>query len=68
LSISVVLSRHRRQIERLIEDSAILAAELRELREKSVPNPSGDAIARMSGPPRGSAVEPRGPGGQRRPH
>ncbi len=32
LSISVVLSRHRRQIERLIEDSAILSAELRELR------------------------------------
>jgi hypothetical protein len=35
LSISVVLSRHRRQIERLIEDSAILSAELRELREKA---------------------------------
>lgn len=34
LSISVVLSRHRRQIERLMEDSAILAAEVRELREK----------------------------------
>jgi hypothetical protein len=33
LTISVVLSRHRRQIERLIEDSAILSAELRELRE-----------------------------------
>ena len=34
LSISVVLSRHRRQIERLTEDSAILSAELRDLREK----------------------------------
>ena len=34
LSISIVLSRHRRQIERLMEDSAIHAAELRELREK----------------------------------
>jgi hypothetical protein len=33
LSISVVLSRHRRQIERLMEDSAILSAELRELRD-----------------------------------
>jgi hypothetical protein len=33
LTISVVLSRHRRQIERLIEDSAILSAELRELRQ-----------------------------------
>jgi hypothetical protein len=35
LSFSVVLSRHRRQIERLMEDSAILTAELRELREKT---------------------------------
>jgi hypothetical protein len=35
LSISVVLSRHRRQIERLIEDSAIMSAELRELRDKA---------------------------------
>jgi len=34
LSISVVLSRHRRQIERLMEDSAILSAEVRELRER----------------------------------
>jgi hypothetical protein len=36
LSISVVLSRHRRQIERLMEDSAIHTAELRELREKTL--------------------------------
>ena len=34
LSVSVVLSRHRRQIERLIEDTAILSAELRELRDR----------------------------------
>jgi hypothetical protein len=34
LSFTVVLSRHRRQIERLIEDSAILTAELRELRDQ----------------------------------
>ncbi|MEQ1897755.1 MAG: DUF2304 domain-containing protein [Vicinamibacterales bacterium] len=32
LSISVILSRQRRQIDRLTEESAILAAELRELR------------------------------------
>lgn len=32
LSFSVVLSRHQRQIDRLIEESAILGAELRELR------------------------------------
>jgi hypothetical protein len=34
LSFTVVLSRHRRQIERLMEDSAILTAEIRELRER----------------------------------
>ena len=33
LTITVVLSRHRRQIERLIEDTAILTAELCELRK-----------------------------------
>jgi hypothetical protein len=32
LSFSVIVSRQRRQIERLIEESAILAAEVRELR------------------------------------
>jgi hypothetical protein len=35
LTIFVVLSRHRSQIERLIEDSAIISAELRELREQA---------------------------------
>ena len=35
LSFTVVLSRHRRQIERLMEDSAILSAEIRELRSKN---------------------------------
>jgi hypothetical protein len=34
LTFTVVLSRHRRQIERLIEDSAIMSAEIRELRTK----------------------------------
>ena len=33
LSFSVILSRQRRQIERLTEEAAILDAELRELRE-----------------------------------
>jgi hypothetical protein len=32
LSFSVILSRHQRQIDRLIEDTAVLAAELREIR------------------------------------
>ena len=33
LSFSVILSKQRRQIDRLIEDNAILAAELRDLRQ-----------------------------------
>jgi len=33
LGISVILSRQRRQIERLIEDAAILSAEVRDLRK-----------------------------------
>src|SRR3954471_11462923 len=33
LWFSIVISRQRRQIERLIEDQAILAAEMREVRE-----------------------------------
>jgi hypothetical protein len=44
LTISVVLSRHRRQIERLMEDTAILAAELRELREKQRAPGEADAF------------------------
>jgi hypothetical protein len=50
LSISVVLSRHRRQIERLIEDSAILATELRELREKAERSPIPPPDARIAEP------------------
>jgi hypothetical protein len=34
LCFSVIVSRQRRQIERLIEETAILSAELRELRRK----------------------------------
>ena len=39
LGISVVLSRQRRQIERLIEEASILSAEVRDLRAE---NQSGD--------------------------
>ena len=35
LSFSVILSKQRRQLDRLIEENAILAAELREIREES---------------------------------
>jgi hypothetical protein len=38
LGVSLILSRQRRQIERLIEDTAILSAELKELRSQSDPN------------------------------
>jgi hypothetical protein len=34
LSFSVVVSRHRRQVERLIEDTALLEARVRELSER----------------------------------
>jgi hypothetical protein len=34
---SVVLSRQRQQIERLIEETAVLAAEMRDLRDRSEP-------------------------------
>jgi len=41
LSFSVILSRHQRQIDRLIEENAIMGAELRELRsELNVPTKS----------------------------
>lgn len=37
LGISVILSRQRRQIERLIEDASILSAEVRDLRKERDP-------------------------------
>ena len=37
LGISVILSRQRRQIERLIEDASILSAEVRDLRKGKEP-------------------------------
>ena len=41
LSFSVILSRHQRQIDRLIEENAIMSAELRELRsDLNVPTKS----------------------------
>lgn len=35
LGVSMILSRQRRQIERLIEDTSILSAEVRDLRSKN---------------------------------
>jgi len=39
LYFSVVISRQRRQIERMVEDLAILAAEVREVRQEQVQEP-----------------------------
>ena len=44
LSFSVVVSRQRRQIERLVEETAILAAELRELRDRQSHAPDSAAV------------------------
>jgi hypothetical protein len=41
LCFSVVVSRQRRQINRLIEETAILSAELRDLRKRSADVPAG---------------------------
>jgi hypothetical protein len=49
LTVSVVLSRHRRQIERLMEDSAILSAELRELRENEATGKAATQLRRQPG-------------------
>jgi hypothetical protein len=51
LSFSVILSRQQRQIDRLIEENAILAAELRELRDASEPTvarpmPTGEVVGK----------------------
>jgi len=40
LSFSVILSRHQRQIDRLIEETAVMSAELRELRSAERVSPS----------------------------
>jgi hypothetical protein len=54
LSFSVILSRQRRQINRLLEDAAILSAEVREIRaaqQARPPERDGDAV-HDSGPTR----------------
>jgi hypothetical protein len=49
LHFSVVLSRQRRQIERLVEDVALLDAELRELRESVGPVATADVVPHAAG-------------------
>lgn len=48
LYFSVIVSRQRRQIERLIEETAILSAELRELRQATEEKPASDATSSSS--------------------
>ena len=50
LSFSVILSRQQRQIDRLIEENAIMAAELRELRWEREANAGASAIHPVSEP------------------
>jgi hypothetical protein len=63
LSFSVILSRQQRQIDRLIEENAIMAAELRELRasERARSTVRAVAAADMIGdaPQRGSEPRPQ---------
>ncbi|HEX5108489.1 MAG TPA: DUF2304 domain-containing protein [Vicinamibacterales bacterium] len=44
LSFSVILSRHQRQIDRLIEETAVMSAELRELRSEREPRASNSPL------------------------
>jgi glycerol-3-phosphate acyltransferase PlsY len=65
LAFSVIVSRHRRQIERLIEDTAVLTAEMRQLREevrdapRDVPLASDSRGASSHVPASGSPNRPR---------
>lgn len=59
LSFSVVVSRQRQQIDRLIEDAAVLAAEIRDLRVEHARSPAagvaGSRQPDVSGPNRPDA-------------
>jgi hypothetical protein len=44
LAFSVIVSRQRRQIERLIEETAVLSAEIEELRAQQAREPASDSI------------------------
>jgi hypothetical protein len=60
LSFSLVISRQREQIERLVEDIALLEADVRELRERIGPVPSGEMVANAA-PHRREPAAPRRP-------
>jgi hypothetical protein len=48
LSFSVVVSRQRQQIERLIEEAALLEARLRELNERPITKPASSAAGDLA--------------------
>jgi hypothetical protein len=49
LYFSVVVSRQRQEIERLVEEIALLDAEVRQLRESGGPVPPADVVPRAAG-------------------
>lgn len=49
LYFSVVVSRQRQEIERLVEEIALLDADVRQLRESSGPVPPADVVPRAAG-------------------
>ena len=57
LSFSVILSRHQRQIDRLIEENAIMGAELRELRSDLNVSTKSDRSDGVQEPGRAAARE-----------
>jgi hypothetical protein len=58
LSHSVIVSRHRREIDRLTEETAILSAELRDLRADRSRTEAGREPTRVADSPSGVRPEP----------
>ena len=59
LYFSVVVSRHRKEIERLVQELALLDADVRTLRESSSPITSDDVVPHAATERRGAADERR---------
>ena len=59
LYFSVVVSRHRKEIEKLVEEMALLEADIRALRESSRTVPADGVIPHRRGRTRASAADER---------
>jgi hypothetical protein len=59
LYFSVVVSRHRKEIERLVQEVALLDADVRMLRESSAAIPADDMVPHAAGESRGASDERR---------